>query len=115
MSSLSAALAASVHGAQEETPRAPPRVLIVDDVAENRAALACRFVKHRFEIVEADSGAEALKLAQEQAFDVMLLDVMLPDMSGTEVLRRIREDSRRPFCPSSWRPPTARRRTSSKR
>ena len=91
MSSLSAAVAEYVHAAQAETPRAPPRVLIVDDVADNRVALSCRLVKDGFEIVEADSGAEALRLVQEQAFDVMLLDVMLPDMSGTEVLRRIRD------------------------
>src|SRR5271166_113524 len=91
MSSLSAAVAEYVHAAQAETPRAPPRVLIVDDVADNRVALSCRLVKDGFEIVEADSGAEALRLVQEQAFDVMLLDVMLPDMSGKEVLRRIRD------------------------
>ncbi len=91
MSPLSAAVAEYVHAAQAETPRAPPRVLIVDDVADNRAVLSCRLVKDGFEIVEADSGAEALRLVQEQAFDVMLLDVMLPDMSGTEVLRRIRD------------------------
>ena len=91
MSSLSAAVAASVHDAQAETLRALPRVLIVDDVADNRAVLSCRFVEHGFEIVEADCGAEALRLVQEQTFDVMLLDVMLPDMNGTAVLRRIRE------------------------
>ncbi len=91
MSSLSAAVAASVHGAQAETPRAPPRVLIVDDVADHSAALSSRFAKHGFEIVEADCGAEALRLVQEQTFDVVLLDVMMPDMNGTEVLRRIRE------------------------
>jgi len=90
MSSLSAA-AASVHNAQAEAPSAPPRVLIVDDVADNRAVLSCRFVSHDFEVVEADCGAEALRLVQEQTFDVMLLDVMLPDMNGTEVLGRIRE------------------------
>ncbi|HZZ60397.1 MAG TPA: EAL domain-containing protein [Roseiarcus sp.] len=66
------------------------RLLIVDDIADNRAVLSRRFVKRGFEIVEADSGAEALRLVQEQTFDVVLLDVMMPDMDGMEVLRRLR-------------------------
>ncbi len=67
------------------------RLLIVDDIADNRALLSRRFVKRGFEIVEADRGAEALRLAQEQTFDVVLLDVMMPDMDGMEVLRRLRK------------------------
>ncbi len=67
------------------------RLLIVGGVAEHRAALSGRFARGGFEIREADCGAEALRLVQEQTFDVVLLDVMLPDMNGTEVLRRIRE------------------------
>ena len=50
-----------------------------------------RFANSGFEIVEADSGAEVLRLVHEQTVDVILLDVTLPDMNGTEVLRRIRE------------------------
>jgi diguanylate cyclase (GGDEF)-like protein len=88
---MSLSAAASARPAQTETPRAPPRVMIVDDVADNRAALARRFEKGGFEIVEADSGAEALRLAQEQTFDVVLLGTTMPDMNGTEVLRRIRQ------------------------
>ena len=73
---------------ERELPAA--RLLIVDDIADNRAVLSRRFVKRGFEIVEADCGAEALRLVQEQAFDVVLLDVMMPDMDGMEVLRRLR-------------------------
>ena len=67
------------------------RLLIVDDIADNRAVLSRRFVKRGFEIVEADCGAEALRLVEEQTFDVVLLDVMMPDMDGMEVLRRLRK------------------------
>ena len=67
------------------------RLLIVDDIADNRAVLTRRLARRGFEIVEADCGAEALRLVQEQIFDVVLLDVMMPDMDGMEVLRRIRE------------------------
>ena len=99
MSSPSAAVAASAHDAAAETPHAPPRVLIVDDVADERAALSLRFVNLGFEIVEADCGAQALSLVQEQAFDVVLLDVTMPDMNGTEVLRRVREKSSASLLP----------------
>src|ERR1700693_5468462 len=80
--------------AVEESPRGSPepspRLLIVDDVADNRAILARQFGRRGYEIVEAEDGAKALCLIGEQAFDAVLLDVMMPGISGTEVLRRIR-------------------------
>ena len=82
---------------ERELPAA--RLLIVDDIADNRAVLSRRFVKRGFEIVEADSGAEALRLVQEQTFDVVLLDVMMPDMDGIEVLRRLRKTFSASYLP----------------
>jgi diguanylate cyclase (GGDEF)-like protein len=70
--------------------RAKPRLLVVDDIADNRNILARRFQKRNFEIVEADCGMTALELIAANSFDAILLDVMMPDMSGLEVLRRIR-------------------------
>jgi signal transduction histidine kinase len=67
------------------------RILIVDDVPDNRAILLRRFQRRGFEIAEADSGHGALEAIDQQSFDVVLLDVMMPDMNGLEVLRRIRE------------------------
>ncbi|MBV9287700.1 MAG: EAL domain-containing protein [Hyphomicrobiales bacterium] len=67
------------------------RLLIVDDLADNRAVLTRRFVRRGFEIVEAASGEEALRLLREKPFDVVLLDVMMPGMDGTQVLARIRQ------------------------
>jgi diguanylate cyclase (GGDEF)-like protein len=72
-------------------PVAPPSLLIVDDIADNRTILARRFQRRGFEIVEASSGREALELVATRHFDTILLDVMMPEMDGTEVLRRIRE------------------------
>jgi len=72
------------------------KLLIVDDLADNRDMLTRRFRRHGFEIVEADCGPEALRLVNEQTFDCVLLDVMMPGMDGTEVLRQIREK----FSPS---------------
>lgn len=74
------------------SPNGPrPRLLVVDDVFDNRDILTRRLTRRGFEVTEATGGIEALeKLAREQ-FDLVLLDVMMPDLSGTEVLKRIRE------------------------
>src|SRR5689334_4590910 len=61
---------------------ARPRLLIVDDIADNRAVLARRFERRGFEIVEADGGNRAIELISQQAFDLVLLDVMMPDIDG---------------------------------
>src|SRR5881275_105948 len=66
------------------------RILIVDDVADNRAILGRRFQRRGFQIAEAESGSGALAIIARERFDVVLLDVMMPDMDGLEVLRRIR-------------------------
>jgi diguanylate cyclase (GGDEF)-like protein len=74
-----------------ETPaRGNPRILIVDDVEDNRAILARRFQMHKFDTVEADGGLRALELIKTQSFDAVLLDIMMPDLNGLEVLRRLR-------------------------
>jgi diguanylate cyclase (GGDEF)-like protein len=80
----------NIAGSTPLSPRAKPRLLVVDDIADNRNILARRFQKRNFEIVEADCGMTALELIATTPFDAILLDVMMPDMSGLEVLRRIR-------------------------
>lgn len=69
---------------------AAPRILIVDDVSDNRTILLRRFQRHGFEVVEADSGLKALELIDSQEFDLVLLDVMMPGIDGIETLKRIR-------------------------
>ena len=76
----------------DEGERPAARLLIVDDIEDNRAVLSRRLSSRGFEIVEADCGAEALRLVHERQFDVVLLDVMMPDMDGMEVLRRLRKE-----------------------
>jgi signal transduction histidine kinase len=71
--------------------RTAGRILIVDDLADNRTILARRFQRRGFEVVEADSGARALQRIEHESFDAVLLDVVMPDMDGLEVLRQIRE------------------------
>ncbi len=82
--------------APETAPGAPastgkPRLLIVDDVSDNRAILLRRFERRGFEVVEADGGAKALELIHAQPFDIVLLDVMMPEIDGMGVLKRVRE------------------------
>jgi len=67
-----------------------PRLLIVDDISDNRTILTRRFQRHGFDVVEAESGLTAIELVETEAFDTVLLDVMMPEMDGIETLKRIR-------------------------
>src|ERR1700722_7329113 len=80
----------SGSAAASGSPAAAPRILIVDDVADNRAILLRRFQRQGFEVAEADSGLKALELIDSQEFDLVLLDVMMPGIDGIETLKRIR-------------------------
>ncbi len=74
---------------QAETERAP-RILVVDDVEDNRDILTRRLVRRGYEVDEATGGYEALsKIDEDIRFDLVLLDIMMPDLNGNEVLRRM--------------------------
>lgn len=72
-------------------PVAMPRILIVDDISDNRTILLRRFQRQGFEVLEADNGLKALELIESQEFDLVLLDVMMPGIDGIETLKRIRD------------------------
>ncbi len=67
-----------------------PRLLLVDDIEDNRLVLLRRFVKRGFQIVEAESGIKALEMIERERIDAVLLDIMMPQMDGIEVLKIIR-------------------------
>jgi len=67
-------------------------LLVVDDNEENRDVLARRLQKQGHWAVTASSGQEALDALADQPFDLVLLDIMMPDMDGYEVLSRIKSD-----------------------
>jgi diguanylate cyclase (GGDEF)-like protein len=67
-----------------------PRLLIVDDISDNRTILARRFERRGFDVVEASSGSAAIELITKESFDLVLLDVMMPGIDGIETLKRIR-------------------------
>jgi DNA-binding response OmpR family regulator/two-component sensor histidine kinase len=67
------------------------RLLIVDDNAATRYAMRRTVERHGYEAVEAGTGAEGLKLLSEQEFAALVLDVNLPDMSGFDIVRQLRD------------------------
>jgi adenylate cyclase len=72
------------------------RILVVDDNAANRELLSRRLLREGYRVTTAESGTAALALAAAEAFDLVLLDLMMPGISGFEVLRRLKfEESTR--------------------
>lgn len=65
-------------------------VLVVDDLEANRAMLSRRLERRGFSTVMAEDGPSALKLLEAREFDIVLLDIMMPGMSGMDTLRLIR-------------------------
>ncbi|HSJ25444.1 MAG TPA: diguanylate cyclase [Longimicrobiales bacterium] len=77
----------------------PGRILVVDDNQDNIEIIATRLRFRGYEILEASDGSQALALVEEQAPDLILLDVMLPDIDGYEISRRIKGSADLPFIP----------------
>lgn len=70
----------------------PARLLVVDDDPINRRLLAAYLTREGHEVATANDGAEGWDLVRREAFDVVLLDVLMPELDGYEVLARIRAD-----------------------
>jgi CheY-like chemotaxis protein len=66
------------------------KALVADDVPMIRKLVEFHLKQIGFDISNAADGAEALMLASNSKFDLILLDIMMPEMDGLEVLRRIR-------------------------
>jgi len=68
------------------------KIAVVDDNADNRLIIRT-ILEDQYEIIEFSSGIEAIEGFRENKPDVVILDISLPEMDGTEILRRIREDT----------------------
>ncbi len=75
----------------------PPRILLADDEQSIQTLLSYPLQKDGYEVVRASDGREALARFEEQAFDLVVLDVMMPRMDGLEVCRRLRASSSVPI------------------
>ena len=72
-----------------------PLILVVDDIEDNRYALTRRLKREGYErVIEATNGREALDKLESEDVDLVLLDIMMPEIDGFEVLRRMRADTR---------------------
>ena len=67
-------------------------VLVVDDNALNRDVLSRRLERQGHTVAVADNGRAALEMLAQQQFDLVLLDVMMPELNGYEVLRHLKTD-----------------------
>jgi two-component system cell cycle response regulator len=66
------------------------RILVVDDIAPNVKLLEAKLTAEYFDVITASNGREALQMCEQDACDIVLLDVMMPGMDGFEVCRRIK-------------------------
>ena len=76
----------------------PPKILIVEDEPDLQEVLAYNVRQSGYSPLIAGTGAEALRLAQGERPDLILLDLMLPDMPGMDVCRAIRRDPSNEGC-----------------
>ena len=86
---------APLGGSEASQPRAvPSRILVVDDNAANRELLSRRLLRDGHLVTTAEDGTIALNLAESESFDLVVLDLMMPGLSGFEVLSRLKSDDR---------------------
>src|SRR5687767_10288931 len=80
-------------------PDQPARILVVDDNADNVELLRARLEARGYIIDSATDGRMALEQVSKQPPDLILLDVMMPELDGYEVVRRLKSDEKLPFIP----------------
>jgi two-component system phosphate regulon response regulator PhoB len=73
---------------------ARPRILVVEDDEATRTLLELILIEDGHRVITATSGEEALRLIEQEAFDLILTDHRLPGISGATLVRRIREHRR---------------------
>lgn len=82
-----------------ENIKIPPgfKILIIDDDHDFLKALEYRLTKKRIEVVAVASGYDAIKLLEEEYFDLILLDLRMPGMDGVETFKKIKRLEAQPF------------------
>ena len=77
----------------------PPRILVVDDNEANRDIITTRLETHGYQTLQAADGEQALAAVKQHRPDLVLLDVMMPNLDGIETCRRLKGDATFPFLP----------------
>src|SRR6266404_1932023 len=75
-----------------QSPLIKSRLLVVDDIAKNLQVVGTVLLNQGYEVMPAASGAAALKCVRTRLPDLILLDLMMPEMDGLEVCRRLKAD-----------------------
>src|SRR5687767_3325942 len=68
------------------------RLLVVDDNEMNRDTMSRQLERAGYEVATAEEGIKALEMIDQQKFDLVLLDVMMPGLTGVELLKIVRAD-----------------------
>jgi HAMP domain-containing protein/CheY-like chemotaxis protein/signal transduction histidine kinase len=85
---------------QSDEALAGKKVLVVDDDVRNIFALTSLLERHSMQVVSADNGRSAIDLVtQDAGIDIVLMDIMMPEMDGYETMRNIRQDPRHRIMP----------------
>lgn len=86
--------ASDAPGTANGGPAEPRQVLVVDDDAHTRDVLSTVLALQEYELVQAADGKEALAVSQTHDVDLVVLDVVMPDMDGYEVCARLKAEHR---------------------
>src|SRR5262249_29522426 len=84
----------STEGNEATLPRETGRILVGEDNPINRDLLVRRLTRDGHTVVEATDGRQGLTLARAQEFDLILLDVLMPELNGLQMLEQLKADAR---------------------
>ena len=71
--------------------RPQPTVLLVEDFDDTRLMMKLWLMKKGYRVIEAENGEQAIELAQRETPDLIIMDMMMPGLSGLDATRQIRE------------------------
>ena len=77
--------------AQDYSQTSLPKILLVEDFDDTRLMMKMWLEKRGYRVIEAETGEEAVTLAQREAPDLIIMDVMMPGMNGLDATQRIRQ------------------------
>jgi CheY-like chemotaxis protein len=77
--------------APDYRPQALPTILLVEDFDDTRLMMKMWLEKRGYRVIEAETGEEAITMAQREAPDLIIMDVMMPGMNGLDATQQIRQ------------------------